>query len=131
MQRGGGSKDTWVLSDGPVSSIVAARASRSRSGSSRRRRELPSRVAENLFWLGRYVERAEHLVRLLRSFVARLADQDTTDDPREVAALLQLLVDLRAAARGARPRHVPLRELEEDTIDLISSRARTPACATR
>ena len=28
--------------------------------------ELPSRVAENLFWLGRYIERAEGLARLMR-----------------------------------------------------------------
>ena len=40
--------------------------------------DLPSRVAENLFWLGRYAERAEHTMRLLRSVVVRLTDQDTT-----------------------------------------------------
>ena len=59
MQKGGGSKDTWVLADGPVStfSLLPARnqpVELSRGGS-----DLPSRVADNLFWLGRYAERAE------------------------------------------------------------------------
>ena len=69
------------IADGPVSAVsLLAPADPMRLEPATT--ELPSRVAENLFWLGRYVERAEHIVRLLRSFVSRLADQDTTDDPR-------------------------------------------------
>ncbi|MEN0020763.1 MAG: circularly permuted type 2 ATP-grasp protein, partial [Planctomycetota bacterium] len=61
MQRGGGSKDTWVLSDAPISSFSLLPRSgdlgaTTISGDSF---NLPSRVADNLFWLGRYVERAE------------------------------------------------------------------------
>ena len=37
--------------------------------------ELPSRVADNLYWLGRHVERAEGSVRLLRSIVVRLTSE--------------------------------------------------------
>jgi uncharacterized alpha-E superfamily protein len=81
--------------------------------------DLPSRLAENLFWLGRYVERAEHNVRLLRSFISRLADQDTTDNPRQVSALLQVLVGLRVLPEEL-GRDASLRKLEEDTIDLIA-----------
>ena len=76
-------------------------------------------MAENLFWLGRYVERAEHVVRLLRSFVSRLANQDTTDDPRQVSALLQVLVGLRVLPEEL-GRDTLLRKLEEDTLDLIA-----------
>ena len=66
MQSGGGSKDTWVLSSGPVStfsllSTVVRPVELSRGGS-----DLPSRAADNLYWLGRYGERAEGTVRLLR-----------------------------------------------------------------
>jgi uncharacterized circularly permuted ATP-grasp superfamily protein/uncharacterized alpha-E superfamily protein len=118
MQRGGRSKDTWVLSEGPVSSIsllAAADPIRLEPATA----ELPSRVAESLFWLGRYVERAEHLVRLLRSFVSRLADQDSTDDPRQIAALLQLLVHLNTLPEEL-GRDTWLRKLEEDMLDLIA-----------
>jgi uncharacterized alpha-E superfamily protein len=37
--------------------------------------DLPSRAADNLFWLGRYAERAESAVRLLRSVLTRLTDE--------------------------------------------------------
>jgi uncharacterized alpha-E superfamily protein len=66
------SKDTWVLSNEPVEtfSLLAQRqeTQRLRRGG----RDLPSRAADNLFWLGRYAERAEAAVRLLRSLVIRL-----------------------------------------------------------
>ena len=39
-------------------------------------RELPSRTADNLFWLGRYVERAEGGMRQVRSSISRLVDDE-------------------------------------------------------
>lgn len=66
------SKDTWVLSDEPVETF-SLMALRHDGGRLRRgHRNLPSRAADNLFWLGRYSERAEVAVRLLRSLVIRL-----------------------------------------------------------
>ena len=65
MQRGGASKDTWVLQAGendelPLStSAVIGTSPVVHTG-------VPSRVAENLFWMGRYTERAEGIARLLR-----------------------------------------------------------------
>ena len=121
MQRGGKSKDTWVLADGPVSTVTLLAPSdpiRLEPATT----ELPSRVAENLFWLGRYVERAEHIVRLLRGFVSRLADQDTTGNPLQVAALAEVLVGLRLLPEEL-GRDTWLRKLEEDTSDLIARQA--------
>jgi uncharacterized circularly permuted ATP-grasp superfamily protein/uncharacterized alpha-E superfamily protein len=66
MQRGGGSKDVWILApdrrstDDASSSTLATRAVA-------RHDELPSRLAENLFWMGRYSERCEEKARLLRA----------------------------------------------------------------
>ncbi len=66
MQRGGGSKDVWVLAsdrrsvDEGSGSGVAPRPPA-------RHDDLPSRLAENLFWLGRYSERCEDKARLLRA----------------------------------------------------------------
>jgi uncharacterized alpha-E superfamily protein len=34
----------------------------------------PARAMDNLFWLGRYAERTESLVRILRAVTARLGD---------------------------------------------------------
>ena len=37
---------------------------------------LPSRAAANLFWVGRYVERTEATLRLVRALVNRLSESD-------------------------------------------------------
>jgi uncharacterized alpha-E superfamily protein len=58
-------------------------------------------------------------VRLLRSFISRLADQDTTDDPRQVSALVQVLVGLRVLPEDLGKDRL-LRKLEENTRDLIA-----------
>jgi uncharacterized circularly permuted ATP-grasp superfamily protein/uncharacterized alpha-E superfamily protein len=67
MQRGGASKDTWVLSAGPVNAAFSLLRSTVGPGElARASAALPSRVAENLFWFGRYAERSEDCARLLR-----------------------------------------------------------------
>ena len=92
-RRAEGTKDLWVLSDGPVATVTLLRqggqtASIRRSGS-----ELPSRVADNLFWLGRHVERAEGGARLLRAILTRLTSELDTPSLREMPALIRCLAD--------------------------------------
>ncbi len=91
MQRGGGSKDTWILSSGPVSSFSMLPQGAMPIELTRAGGDLPSRVADNLFWLGRYAERAEGTTRLLRAVVARLADKSGLADVPELPALLRAL----------------------------------------
>src|SRR5438093_189950 len=84
----------------------------------RRATDLPSRVADDLYWLGRHVERAEHVVRLLRSVVARLTNEDTTEDTPELVALLQVLVALELLpSRLGEP--MPLRDLEQELLAFL------------
>jgi uncharacterized circularly permuted ATP-grasp superfamily protein/uncharacterized alpha-E superfamily protein len=66
MQRGGGSKDVWVLAADPKSTDDAG-AAEPAPRTPARHDELPSRLAENLFWMGRYSERCEDKARLLRA----------------------------------------------------------------
>jgi uncharacterized circularly permuted ATP-grasp superfamily protein/uncharacterized alpha-E superfamily protein len=126
MQRGGGSKDTWVLSDGPVSSVTLLAPTGSAMPLERSGSDLPSRVAESLFWLGRYAERAERAVRLLRSVVARLTDSDTTD-PTELWALLHVLVEMEMLPERFAGQ-LPLHELEEGILSFIF---KTPQAGVR
>ncbi|OEC34327.1 Uncharacterized conserved protein, circularly permuted ATPgrasp superfamily [Pseudomonas cuatrocienegasensis] len=89
MQRGGASKDTWVLSERQVSGepwqwlrpLGVADLVRSDPF-------LPSRMVENLFWFGRYSERCEDSARLLRIMLARYVDDD--DDPQALQTALVL-----------------------------------------
>jgi uncharacterized circularly permuted ATP-grasp superfamily protein/uncharacterized alpha-E superfamily protein len=92
MQRGGASKDTWVLSDQPVSELSLL----SRQGQPIELRRvgnnLPSRLADNFFWLGRYVERADAVTRLLRSTLHRLSPERGGGQLPHIAPLLDTLV---------------------------------------
>ena len=65
MQRGGASKDTWILQEGECLELEFPEEASVRIGSIIHT-GVPSRVAENLFWMGRYTERAEGIARLLR-----------------------------------------------------------------
>ncbi|WP_095155978.1 circularly permuted type 2 ATP-grasp protein [Pseudomonas sp. Irchel 3E13] len=92
MQRGGASKDTWVLGE------VAAQgeqwqASRSLGVADLIRQDpyLPSRVVENLFWFGRYCERCDASARLLRILLSGYLDGDS---PQALDAAVTLAEEL-------------------------------------
>lgn len=91
FERGGGSKDAWVLADGPVADVTLLRASDAPLELKRGGIDLPSRVADNLFWLGRYAERAEAIARLIRSALACLAEDAAEADQSRIAAYLSML----------------------------------------
>ncbi|NOT45516.1 MAG: circularly permuted type 2 ATP-grasp protein [Acidobacteria bacterium] len=74
--RGGGSKDTWVLSTTPVERFSLLRGRIQPAAIARSDRVVSSRSAEHLFWLGRYAERSENTARLLRAVLARLDQGD-------------------------------------------------------
>ena len=73
MHHGGSVADVWVVGDEPV---TTAALSAQTEGPFVRRTPgvLPSRAADNLFWLGRYVERVESRSRELRAYHLRLAE---------------------------------------------------------
>jgi uncharacterized alpha-E superfamily protein len=76
MQRGGRSKDTWVLSGAPVNASFSLLSTTVKPGDLvSSRANLPSRTAENLFWYGRYGERCDSTVRVLRVAIANVLDQ--------------------------------------------------------
>ena len=65
--------------------------------------ELPSRIAESIFWLGRNAERVESTLRLLRSILRQLLDKDRPlQDSLATPAMRSLLRSLTAAT-GTQP----------------------------
>jgi uncharacterized alpha-E superfamily protein len=74
MQHGSVSVDTWVLTEGPVDSTTLLPKPLSASDLARTRRTVTSRAAENLYWLGRYTERADNSVRLARITLESLSN---------------------------------------------------------
>jgi uncharacterized circularly permuted ATP-grasp superfamily protein/uncharacterized alpha-E superfamily protein len=100
MQRGGSSLDTWVLTDGPVDSFSMLPSRLGVDDIAARRPPVSSRTAENLFWLGRYTERTEQMVRLARAVLMLIdTDNDAPEDLRE--ALSELAVSSGLAPWGA------------------------------
>lgn len=98
MRSGTRSSDVWVTSDAPVEQ-VSLLPSGDRIAIRRMVGTLPSRAADNLFWLGRYLERTEATLRLVRALLGRLIDADTTNPvrPDTVRRLANLLVAWGAA----------------------------------
>jgi uncharacterized circularly permuted ATP-grasp superfamily protein/uncharacterized alpha-E superfamily protein len=99
MQRGGSSLDTWVLTDGPVDAFSMLPQRLQVDDLAQRRRPVSSRTGENLFWLGRYTERLEQLVRLARATLM-LVDLDKDAPPPVLMALSALAVQTGLAPVG-------------------------------
>lgn len=74
------SKDTWVLASEPEK-LPGVRPAYAISTKVPDTTELPSRAADDMFWVGRYVERAEGTARLLRSVLHRFEENDEFDTP--------------------------------------------------
>lgn len=89
MTAGERSQDVWILSEKPVEPFSLLENSSTLLQPKRSGEELPSRVADNFFWLGRYSERAAQAARALRTLYARLESEDT--DGPETLPLLRYL----------------------------------------
>lgn len=105
LQEGASVSDVWVLSDAPVpeTSLLP------RPDKVRLRRTtgtLPSRAADNLFWLARYLERTEGTLRLTRALLGRVVDPGAGNEPI-VGTLIDMLVSAGALPVQKGPRQSP------------------------
>jgi uncharacterized alpha-E superfamily protein len=115
LQKGSATKDTWVISEGTPFHPPPA-PPRESAALYRRPESTPSRLADNLYWLGRYLERTaqmlwllEQLGPLLQGHVAKLDSTVTRDAlrllltsqlslPDEDATLAEMAAQIRAEA---------------------------------
>jgi uncharacterized circularly permuted ATP-grasp superfamily protein/uncharacterized alpha-E superfamily protein len=123
MQSGASSKDAWVLSEKPVDNFTLLGGAGRSIEVKRHGESAPSRAMDNLFWLGRYAELTESLVRILRAVAERLGDapaaalelnrrllvpfgeggetaRQPIDDEASLARELQVLIYGRRRVRG-------------------------------
>jgi uncharacterized circularly permuted ATP-grasp superfamily protein/uncharacterized alpha-E superfamily protein len=94
IQRGGGSKDTWVLGDGPAPPFTLLQPATHPLDVSRATFDLSSRIADNLFWLGRYTERVEATVRITRAILSRFFQEEDATRASGLKAGLEILAAL-------------------------------------
>ncbi|MBV8183468.1 MAG: circularly permuted type 2 ATP-grasp protein, partial [Hyphomicrobiales bacterium] len=76
MGEGVRSADVWVLGEKPAEMVTLLPQSEAVEVR-RLMGTLPSRAADNLFWLGRYLERAEATLRLIRCLCGRSIETDS------------------------------------------------------
>jgi hypothetical protein len=98
---GQGSKDVWVLSEGPVSEVTLLHPVGAPVVLQRSTSDLPSRVADHLYWLGRHAERTEGAARLVRGLVSRLTSEAATSGSQSAGALLRALSDQGRVRRSS------------------------------
>lgn len=71
----GESRDVWIASSAPTPPHISLWRPTIEAAHIRRApQDLPSRAADNLFWLGRYTERADWTMRVLRLALSRLQE---------------------------------------------------------
>jgi uncharacterized alpha-E superfamily protein len=77
-----------------------------------------SRIAESLFWIGRYVERADDTARILDAFLARILEDPWVDEDAACRSLLAIL--------GSAPPHAGLLSTG-DVLELLGFDADNPS----
>lgn len=139
MQNGGQAADVWVMGTAqvePVTLIPKEEGPFTRQATG----ALPSRAADSLYWLGRYTERSESVLRILRAYHARLAETGRPEltiladirghlarlgsevEPAIPAALVQCVQSAVASAAQIRDRFSPdgwlaLNDLAKTIVD--------------
>ena len=136
LQRGAATADAWVLAHGPVAETTMLPAAE-HIQVQRATGLLPSRAADNLFWVGRYVERAEATLRLMRAMINRAAEADETAAP-VIAGIVSLLdawdavpKDALAAPVGFITRAVLARADLSGSLPALTGAARSAASVIR
>jgi len=117
MQVGSGSKDTWVLGNGLQSRAETTLLASEPQLSERALAGIASRAADNLFWLGRYTERLEHTLRVLRCVIGRVSDESGNESAVEWEALAELMVRIGLLSAGSIPS--TLEDLQREVLQLV------------
>jgi uncharacterized circularly permuted ATP-grasp superfamily protein/uncharacterized alpha-E superfamily protein len=128
MQRGGHSKDAWVLWDSPVDTFSMLRPRNEPVELRRISRFVPSSVADNAFWLGRYVERAESIARILRAMIPRVRRAEEA----ELVCLMRLhkcLESRHSKLPRSKHRQPTSVELEQELTSLLTDAKRPDSLA--
>src|SRR5277367_4725600 len=128
MQRGGHSKDAWVLSDSPVDTFSLLRPRNEPVELRRISRVVPSSVADNAYWLGRYVERAENIARILRAMIPRVMRAEEA----ELGCLIRLhhcLESRHSKLPKAKLRQPTSADLEQEMISMLTDAKRPDSLA--
>jgi len=125
-QHGGVSKDLWVLASEPERQVSLLVRHEEPVPVTRDGDDVPGRVADDLFWLGRYTERTEGAARLLREVVSRCVGSERPLDDEALPILLRAVTRQTATfpgfvGTGAEKR---LHDPEQELLSVLQDRRR-------
>lgn len=115
-QTGSQSKDTWIIASEPEKQVSLVPLTGFNLPATQQT-NLPSRVVENMFWMGRYAERAESSLRLLRTIFMQLNGIDPLPMNNQTI-LLRAITHLSGTQPGFTEENSSL--LKEPDNELIS-----------
>ncbi len=119
MQFGGGSKDTWVLAEQEPQHVTLLQPRVNTLEISRATFDLPSRVADNLYWLGRYTERVESAVRIARTLLLRLFQETGASLSNAGQAIVPVLQALGYFSHNPGNTALPPAQWEREILNLV------------
>lgn len=119
-------RDVWVLTDEmlPYHTLLTPNVNIKKID--RNNGHLPSRIADNLFWLGRYAERAEWTMRLMRSAVIQVEEErGLVPDVDAIRKTLEILITKEGSPIELPPEELGHRQIDELIRILRSSNVGT------
>lgn len=122
---GSRSKDTWILASEPEKQTSLMESEYNSHIEERHQANLPSRVVENLFWMGRYAERAETSIRLLRTVLSQLYSSDSLSFECRRILLESLSLQLSCLPGFCEADDEMLQNPDEELISIILDKNRS------
>ena len=119
-QAGGINKDTWVLATEPEKYVSLLSERRQARLAPDKGGEVPGRVADNMFWAGRYTERAEFSSRILR-LILQFVENGESEETQVFRQLLATLTNQLIPAPGATNTD-DFNTLQAELLNVISGR---------
>ncbi|MDX2264041.1 MAG: circularly permuted type 2 ATP-grasp protein [Hyphomicrobiales bacterium] len=121
----GNTRDVWVASPNEVNHhVTLMRPAIEVSSVQRSGKGLRSRAADNLFWLGRYTERADGTMRLMRAALTRMRDEGAESRAGEAVRMALAAILDKDAGRKDDDKREPLKAVEDLVVTLMTSRDR-------
>ncbi|TGN19882.1 circularly permuted type 2 ATP-grasp protein [Leptospira idonii] len=99
-QRGAWSKDLWVLASEAQKEETLLVPKSDQISISRKSSGVPSRVADNLFWLGRYLERGENQARIFREATFKVLQVEESYEKEAIHNILRLVTHVTNSYPG-------------------------------
>ncbi len=114
------SKDVWVLNRGPVKPLTLLSSSKQNVELKRTAMDLPSRVAEHMFWLGRFAERMEFMAKHARYCSSQLTSEVSSDSlPSQWQVVHALRESSKLSVEPPRDEIIALHEMRQSVLNFV------------